>query len=172
MKLAPMRFMGYTWHHNPKKIEIISDKKVVSYSTPHKSDTVTSFGEKPFSVRGVGELYGNDCLKQYDKLFKLYKSGENGILCLPKLAPFYACFEKLVIVSSDVPDVLVYEFEFKKTKEKPNSESFFEYYTVGEDETLFDVAAKCGVDIEKLCELNSDIMFINDLKAGEQVRIC
>lgn len=172
MKLAPMRFMGYTWHHNPRKIEVVNGKKIVELSALFASDVVECFGEKPLKIRGVGELYGSDCMFQYERLCSLYKKGEQGILCLPSLTPVYACFDTLKLLADDKKDVLTYEFGF--TNVYPTNSDLVIRKTVNANkgDTLFDISARYNVPIETLISLNKDIMFINDLEENKQVNIC
>ena len=72
MKLVPMRFCLYTWHHNPKSIKIISDKDVVNLCSPYQKHFSKDFGENLRIVSGVGELYGENCLEEYAKAVDLY----------------------------------------------------------------------------------------------------
>lgn len=171
MKLCPMRFMGYTWHHNPKSIEIKSAKKVVELSLPYDTDVLQNFGEKNITISGVGELYGDDCLNQYSDLHDIYAKGSRGVLCLPELMPFVACFEKLEVIAHDIPDMLTYSFAFSGIRFKSSFLTLKKETVVKQGQTLWDIAYEHGVSVEKLCELN-DIMFVNDLYAGKTVRIC
>lgn len=172
MKLSAMRFKGFTWHHNPKSLTIKCSDKIVSYSYPHFRAVVESFYSEPVTVSGVGELYGEDCLKQYERLQELYKEGKSGVLCLPKLMPIYACFEKLNVEASTTPSLLTYSFTFRQVKQLERLNNIPKTYTLTEDCTLFDVAYQFNVGLESLVEINNNIMFINELKAGQVVRLC
>ncbi len=172
MRPVPMRFMGYTWHHNPKKLEIVCGKDVVKFSVPYFRQMVQSFSHKLITVRGIGELYGEDCMEQYKKLNDIFDKGEPGILCLPSIAPMYACFDKLSVVADDKPSVLTYEFSFTQTKGRDPLLPMKKTITVTEDTTLWDIAYENNVEVESLVELNPHIMFINSIQEGEVVRIC
>lgn len=172
MKLVPMRYMGYTWHHNPKSLQIESSKRVVRLSFPFADDMVQLLKDKPQRISGVGQLYGEDCLLQYQKLYELYKKGEDGILCLPMLAPLYACFESLSLVADDKKDVVTYKFSFSNIRNTVESQQLHRSVTAIEDDTLWDIACRTNTDIDTLIKLNTHIMFINDIKAGTRVRVC
>lgn len=172
MKLSPMRFNGFSWHHNPKSLEIHSEKKVQRIELPYSADVLINFGEKPIRISGVGELYGDDCIQQYQKLKSLYEQGENAILCLPKLSPFYACFDKLSIIAKPSSSVLTYSFSFSILKDRPQCFVFTKEIICDLDTTLWDISYKYGVGIKKLVELNKHIMFINDIKKGECIKLC
>lgn len=172
MKLCAMRYGGYTWHHNPKKLEISSGKKVVELRIPYSEDVVRNFGEKPLTVSGVGELYGEDCLLQYEKLRKIYEKGGCAVLCLPELSPIYACFKSLTLVATTRKDVLTYSFVFTQANIK-ESESFKKReVAVQKGQTLWDISAQTGVDMNTLLELNREIMFTNELSEGMVIKLC
>lgn len=172
MKLCAMRFLGYTWHHNPKSLEISSGKKVIDISIPYSDDVVKYFGEKPLKITGVGELYGDDCLVQYQNLKKIYDKGECGILCLPCMHPIYACFEKLQLNATPKKDVLTYSFSFSQVEKNPENGYRPSKVVAKMSQTLWDISSEYDVDIEKLVELNPDIMFLNELSTGQEVCIC
>ena len=172
MNPCPMRFNGFSWHHNPKSLTIKSGKKVVRYGVPHFEEIVKSFYDELITISGVGELYGEDCFEQYKKIEELYLDGKNGILCLPYLMPMYACFEKLSIEASTTPSVLTYSFSFSQLKKRERGEVSHSELILENDCTLWDVSHKSSVSIDKLIMLNPDIMFINDLKKGQVVKLC
>lgn len=172
MRPVPMRFMGYTWHHNPKELSVICDKTVVKFSVPYFREMLQSFSNKLITVKGVGELYGEDCLEQYKKLNSIFEKGGTGILCLPSLSPMYACFESLKMLADDKPGVITYEFTFTQTKDREPLTKVKKTVVADGTKTLWDIAYENSVDIESLVELNPHIMFIGDIKAGEVVKIC
>lgn len=172
MKLCPMRFSGFTWHHNPKELQIINGKTIVDLDIAYDKNVLQNFGEKPIVINGVGELYGDDCLEQYEKLRQLYLKGECGILCLPQLTPIYACFEKLSVLAKDINSVITYSFSFKQVTSKETNKVYIDTFKVSDEKTLWEVAQKTQVDIETLVRLNSDIMFINDLQEGMVINLC
>ncbi len=172
MKLVPMRFMGYTWHHNPKNLEISSEKKVASLSVPYNEDIMQYFGEKGVTISGTGELYGSDCLEQYKRLHDIYKKGECAVLCLPQLSAVYACFESLDLIADDKKDVVTYKFVFKTKKQSAKKPCIKKSVVANKGDTLWDISCRYSVDIDTLIKLNSDIMFINDIEAGKQVVLC
>ncbi len=172
MKLCAMRYAGYTWHHNPRKLEISSGKKVVELNVPYSDDVIKNFGEKPLTVTGTGELYGEDCLLQYEKLRKIYEKGGCGVLCLPSLSPIYACFKSLTLVATTKKDVLTYSFVFTQVNSKDEENFSTKEVRVKKGQTLWDISAETSVDMNTLLELNRDIMFTNELSEGQVVKLC
>lgn len=172
MKLCPMRFAGYTWHHNPKSLKVSNGKKVVVLSAPYGTDVLQNFGEKPLTISGVGELYGEDCLEQYEKLRHVYEMGKSDVLCLPRLAPMYACFDSLTLDAQPSANVLTYSFSFTQVKKKSNVCNCEQSVEAKDGESLWDISYFYCVDIDTLIALNPQIMFLNDLRQGEVVHLC
>lgn len=172
MKLCPMRFDSYTWHHNPKTLTISAGKKIVTLGVAYGSDVLQNFGEKLITISGTGELYGEDCLRQYEKLKEVYQRGSIAVLCLPKLKPMYAYFDSLKVVAQNVKDVLTYSFSFTQVNREKAQVPSAQYIRAKGSTTLWDISHKYSVDMQTLIELNNNIMFINDIEAGEMVRVC
>ena len=87
MKLVPMRFKGVQWHHNPKEIVFSCDKSVKELNSPNGTSYIQNMGRKNMIISGTGELYGNDCLEQFDRLLSLFRQGGQGVLAIPKITP-------------------------------------------------------------------------------------
>ncbi len=172
MKLCPMRFAGYTWHHNPKSLKVTNGKKVVVLSVPYGTDVLLDFGEKPLTISGVGELYGEDCLEQYEKLRQVYEMGKCDVLCLPHLEPMYACFDSLALQAQPSANVLTYSFSFTQVKKRQSVCNCVETVKAKQGESLWDISHLYGVPVNTLVAINPQIMFINDLTQGEVVRLC
>ncbi len=172
MKLCAMRYKGYTWHHNPKSLEISSEKKVLSVEIPYCADVVKNFGEKELIISGVGELYGEDCFEQYSKLRKLYEESDTEVLCLPNIPPMYAYFKKLNIEADDKENVLTYSFTFVRENKKSERKHYTNTYTVKGEKSLWEISAKTDTDIDELIKLNPQLMFVDELKDNDEVCIC
>lgn len=172
MRPVAMRFMGHTWHHNPKELSIECGKTVVKFGVPYFREMLQSFSDKLITVNGVGELYGEDCLQQYKTLMNIFKKGGTGILCLPSLPAMYACFESLKMLANDKPSVITYEFRFTQCEERDSLSKFSKTVVADGTKTLWDIAYENNVDVETLLQLNPHIMFPNDVKEGVEVLIC
>lgn len=172
MKLVPMRFCSYTWHHNPKSIKVICNKDVVNLCSPYQKHFSNDFGENLKTVSGVGELYGENCLEEYRSLEKVYKLKKQGILSIPKTICMYARFEKLSLIGEAKENVLTYEFVFKETANENTEDDTSIIHTVSQGETLWDIANMYEKKIESLVSLNPQIRYIDDLTDIEKVRVC
>lgn len=172
MNYCTMQYKNYIWTHNPKNIEILSNRDVKENTLPYFGSVFQDYGRKKRIVKGIGEFFGSDCLSQYDTLFSLFKEGGEGFLFLPQIPPFLAIFKSLSLVGETTPNVVRYSFEFWEcTDQKAKNTSLFNYHTVSENETLWDISYLYNVKIENLLNLNKNIKNPNDLAVGEKVRL-
>ena len=142
MKLANMRFKGVSWHHNPRELSFTCDKYISEKGSPGGGSYIQSTGRKNLRIKGKGELFGEDCLEQFQRLFELFREGGSGILSIAKLSPVYAVFESLKITAAPKPDLLEYEFVFREVMEKSTRTSLLC--------TRLPTASVCGT-----CRINS-----------------
>lgn len=172
MKLQPMRFDGYTWHHNPKNLSITSKKHIVTLHPPFSEPDAKEFGDGLKIISGEGELFGEDCLLQFGELKTLFEKGGRGVLSIPKTLTVYAYFEKLEFIGEPRENVLSYAFSFKEARNESLSGEDRMYHQAEEGETLWDIAYRFDEPIETLVTLNPQIRLLDELEKGETVRIC
>lgn len=171
MKLAPMRFKGVSWHHNPKEITFECNKAVTELKAPYGISYIQDMGRKNMVIKGVGELYGTDCLEQFDRLLSLFRKGGQGILSIPKITPIYAVFESIKIIGEPTPDMLKYSFVFREVMERKKDEK--PSVCIAENgETLWDISYRYGIVIDTLVSLNSQIKRPDIALDGKEVRLC
>ncbi len=171
MTLVPMRFKGVEWHHNPKEISFECDKQVNEMKAPYGNSYIQDMGRKNMIIKGKGELYGEDCLKQFERLLELFKEGEEGVLALPQLQPIYAVFESIKIIGEPKPDLLTYSFVFREVMErkKPDKKTT---HIVTSGQTLWDISYLYSISIDKLVRLNTFVKRPDELAVGSVVRLC
>lgn len=171
MKLVPMRFKGVQWHHNPREMSFECDRRINEHKSPFGKSYIQDTGRNNMKIRGTGELYGTDCIEQFDILLQLFKKGGQGVLAIPKLTPIFAVFESIKIIGEPKPDVLTYSFVFReimenKTDEKPIS------YVAESGETLWDISYKFQVPIDELVCLNFHIRRPDISVEGSVIKLC
>ncbi len=171
MKLVPMRFNGFSWHHNPKEITFECDKAITELKAPYGSSYIQDMGRKNMVVRGVGELYGTDCIEQFNKLLSLFRESKEGILSIPKITTIFAIFESIKIVGDPTPDMLIYSFVFREVMERKKDEKQ-SICIAHEGETLWDISHKYGVVIDTLVKLNPQVKRPDIALDGKEVRLC
>ncbi len=171
MKLLPMRFMGFEWHHNPREITFECKKTVNENLVPMSNSEIQETGRKNMLIKGVGELYGSDCLEQFDALLTLFKKGGTGVLSVENLEPVFAVFESVKLLGTPKEDVLTYSFVFREVmaeKEKAAPRR----HKVENGENLWDISYKYGVVIDELVRLNPQIKRPDIVTEGEEIRLC
>lgn len=170
MKLVPMRFKGFSWHHNPREITFECGRKVNEHKSPFGKAYIQDTGRKNMIVKGVGELYGTDCMEQFDRLLQLFKSGGQGVLAIPKLTPIYAIFESIKILGEPKPDVLTYSFVFREVMERKTDVKPLSY--IAKNETLWDISHKFDISIDELVALNIHIKRPDIVLDGSVIKLC
>ena len=171
MKLVPMRFKGVSWRHNPRELTFVCEKQVRELHSPFGGSQLQNTGRKCIKIKGRGELYGADCLQQFEELLRLFKSGGSGVLAIPHLSPVRAVFESLTLEGDPKPDLLAYRFEFRE--EKPADDGITpREYTAAQGETMWDVSYRFGVEIDPLMRLNPDVKRPDIPLGGRAVRLC
>lgn len=171
MKLVPIRFKGFEWHHNPKEISFICDKQVNELKSPNGKSYIQNLGRNNTIINGKGELFGNDCLAQFNSLLKLFKEGGVGVLAIPQLAPVFAVFENLKILGEPKPDILSYSFSFREVMEK-KFPAIPDFYILQEKDTLWDVSFMFDIPIDSLVQLNPHIKMPNITAEGVKIALC
>ncbi len=68
MNYCNMQYKNYIWTHNPKNIEILSNRDVKENTLPYFGSVFQDYGRKKRIVKGIGEFFGSDCLSQYNTL--------------------------------------------------------------------------------------------------------
>ncbi len=171
MILAKMKFGDFEWPRNPLSIKVTNEYShtgAVVYGKGKKiGDAIREF----VVYSGKGEFAGADCLEQYKRLQREFDLGKEQLLTLPGAHPVFACFSSLQVEGEVTPDLLTYSFKFVREANEENEAKSSEYTTC-DGETLFDIAHKTGVSVQKLVELNPQIKRPDEIANGERVRLC
>ena len=173
MKYVPMRFDGISLRHNPEKFGITGKNHIREYASPCCEADSRKLNRELRRISGEGEICGDDCIAQYRELEKLQISGKRAKLVLPRMQPMYAYLKELELTAKPVDNVLYYRFVFVEAMStRPETVDKDYYLTVREGESLWDISYMYDVPIERLVTLNPHIPYIDELEAGERVRVC
>lgn len=172
MKLALMRFKGFTLWCNPLSVEIQSEKNNIAYTLPYSGEIFEDIGLKCRVIKGKGVLKGENCIEQYASLRALQSEKGEGVLSLPGCLPMKAYFTELNALADITPDTISYSFVFTEASSKQTDLPLYKEHTVKDGETLYDIAAKYSVDVGVLVELNPSICRPDELKGGERIKLC
>lgn len=171
MVLATLKFRGCSLRYNPIKLQIKNSFRSSRYIVPMGNTSVQSIQPVPVVYTGVGELFGEDCIGQYRELEKVFLEGRKGVLCLPDMIPTQAWFTGLELIGDTKENLLKYRFEFTQADTSLQTPQR-SVHICKEGETLYDIAYEYGVRVEKLVKLNPFIRRPDELRKGEQVRLC
>ena len=171
MKLAPMRFKGVEWHHNPREITFSCEKEINELHAPYGRSYVQNTGRRNMLIKGEGELFGDDCMEQFERLYALFQEGGSGVLAIPKLGAVHAVFEELKLKGTPRNDVLTYSFVFREVMERV-PEASQTSYTAAQGETLWDVSYRFDIVIDRLVALNPWVKRPDEPLGGREVALC
>lgn len=116
MNREKLRFKGYSFNYNPNTITVKQERRVVVHCSPLCKSIVQDVGVMPLVVTGEGELFGENVMLQFERLSATFASLNEGLLCLPDMAPFTACFCDLTVVRKPTPNLLKYSFRFMEVR--------------------------------------------------------
>lgn len=165
-----MRFCGVQWHHNPRRISFECEKNINELQSVSGRALVQNCGRKNMLIKGEGELYGADCMQQFERLFELFKTSGAGILSVSGISPVYAVFEELKIAGMPKPDILTYGFVFREIMQKKHAGKPVSHIA-RDGENLWDISEKYGISIDTLVTLNPQIRRPDIVDEGEAVRL-
>lgn len=172
MILAPMRFAGYTWHYNPKTINITCKKNTVENKIHNSDSVVQCFGRTARIISGEGYIFGDDCFERMEELWNLYRNKTEGVLTVPEFAAVRAVFTDLKLVGDAKDKLIKYLFSFTEVMKTESMRSPLDTHTALNGESLWDVAYRYSLSVEKLLSLNPDLKDPYALTAGKQVNLC
>lgn len=189
MILSPMRFKDYVWPHNPRVYEITYKRDIVSHRVPFGLYSLQNMGRQHRILKGEGEFVGEGAYAEFKKLATVFYGTEPGTLVHPLWDTTTAYFTQLGLKQEPTKDYVSYYFEFwecydgyeKDLKEENKgtvlpAESAPEggtgrTYTVVSGDTLWAIAARFGMSVSTLVDMNRQIKNPNLIRVGDKIRI-
>ena len=104
MLLAPMRYKGYSWPHNPRVYSIDYERNMAVNKIPFGYYFLQDLGRTRRVMRGEGEFCGEDAYAQFGELANVFYEKGPGILIHPLWQTASAYFVEL---GRDVQDHLI-----------------------------------------------------------------
>lgn len=173
MKHGTLRFMGYTLHHNPNTLEVISSTNISQHNIPNFTAITQNIGNNPIVVKGEGVFYGENAFEQYMELKFLSKSCKAGVLSVSGINPFYAYLSQISLKCTPVDDYIEYTFIFTEANDYFTLENSTAptKYTVKQGEDLWDISCKLGISVDTLIALNLGLKNTCDVSEGDVIII-
>lgn len=166
--MEKLRYKDYTFPTNPRRLEVINERRAARVPLPFSGELVTDMGTRARMVAVEGEFFGANAMQQYLKLEQIYGCEGSGQLYLPGEPPFMAHFILLRAVGLPGRDGYGYTARFlEDTLQNGSGEPERQItYIVRENETLFAIAARFHTTAERLLANNPGILSPNSLTAG------
>ena len=187
MRLEPMRYKTYTWPHNPRTYSIRFERKLAVHKIPFGRYHMQDLGLGCRVLRGEGEFAGEGAYDEFKTLATLFYEEGPGVLVHPVWQTASAYFVELALRQEPRPDYVAYTFAFwedlayydaelkqvagtAREAEEADAASGL-VHTVVQGDTLWAIALRYGVTVDKLIRNNPQIKNPNLIRVGQEVRI-
>ncbi len=191
MILSPMRFKSFVWPHNPRVYSITYERKLAVHKIPFGRHCLQSLGQTRRVLRGEGEFVGEGAYDTFKALASVFYEETPGVLAHPVWMAATAWFAGLELRQEPRRDYVAYSFEFwevveagdtgeleRRPTQTPGTGARREdggqgavWHTVVRGDTLWALARRYGVALERIIALNPDIRNPNLIYPGQRVRI-
>lgn len=189
MTLSPMRYKGYTWPHNPRVYTVDYRRNMATHKTPFGLYQLEDLGRTNRIMEGEGEFIGPDAYRQFGQLANVFYQSGPGQLVHPLWQTSSAYFVSLRLMQEPRPDYVRYAFTFwedngqysgpvLRTAGTGNSGSGGSsqpiggrFHRVRKGESLWIIARKYGISLNRLIALNPQIKNPNRIQVGQEVRV-
>ena len=183
MTLTPMRFKTYVWPHNPKGYSIDYERKMAVNKTPFGRYFLQDLGQTNRVMAGEGEFVGEGAYREFGKLASIFYDPGPGQLVHPLWQISNAHFVSLRLEQEPRADYVRYSFVFwedsgedtavkqVRGEEQAGTQAMPVSHTVVQGDTLWGIARKYSLTVERLLELNPGIKNPNLIRMGEKVKL-
>ena len=189
MNLTPMRYKSYCWPHNPQVYSIDFQRAVAAHKTPFGLYQLQDLGLGHRVMEGEGEFVGAGAYAEFQRLACVFYEDGPGLLVHPLWQAAEAYFVSLRVEQFPRPDYVRYSFTFweeyglysglavrtggrgSQAGSGTQSGSQAVCHRVVQGDTLWALAARYGVGLDRLVALNPAIRNPNLIYVGQRVRI-
>ena len=187
MILSPMRFKSFVWPHNPRVYSIAYERNIAVHKIPFGRHYLQSLGQTRRVLKGEGEFVGAGAYDKFKELATVFYEETPGVLVHPVWMTTTAWFAALELRQVPRRDYVAYSFEFwevvgeaettltvlelKNGDGQDAAQGEAQWHTVVRGDTLWGIARKYGVALERLVALNPDIRNPNLIYVGQKVRV-
>lgn len=190
MHLTPMRYKDYIWPHNPATYSITYERQLAVHKVPFGRHCMQDLGMGCRIMRGQGEFAGEGAYDEFKRLATVFYDGGPGLLIHPLWQISNAYFTGLKLEQEPLPDYVRYSFEFRERydgysevltaaggvsvpagTETQASGGQENVCTVVSGDTLWGIARRYDVPLEKLLRANPGIKNPNLIRVGDRLVI-
>lgn len=163
-----VRYKNFEWQVNPSDIEISSSANIsVNPVFDHRA-AVENVSLNPTVVKGKGDFFGEKAREYCATLNRLLKLTDSDWLYIPDAQPVKAFFKDFSYFHSSKTGGVHYKFTFIEDCSDRDEKRLFDFTYAKADENGFDIAARCGVEVEDIMRLNN-IITPFDITEGQKV---
>lgn len=149
-----MKYKGFVFDINPKGFKLSAQKNIAKTNLPSSGFVNQELNNKGLVVTGNGSFIGKDAMEKAHLLLRLFNKKGSDFLFLPTGDVVKAYFSDMSITYSASLEKVDYTFEFVEDGPSKNALHSFGYTLAKENENLFDVSNRTGVEIDKLASIN------------------
>lgn len=188
MELAPMRYRGYTWPHNPRVYTIEYGRDVAVNKIPFGRYHLQDLGRTQRVMRGEGEFVGSDAYAEFRRLATVFYETGTGVLSHPLWQASNAYFVSLKLEQEPRPNYVRYSFVFWEavapsavevdTRDTETAlgdgvlrEVVKKVHIVKKGENLWVIARRYQTTVAEIVAQNPQIKNPNLIGIGDEVRI-
>jgi peptidoglycan hydrolase-like protein with peptidoglycan-binding domain len=118
--MANLKFINFTWPHNPSTFIISYENKIIRHEFPDVDGAETEeLGLSPRIFSGSGVFYGSNAYSYFKNLSSYSVNNKVGTLIHPKYGKFTVRLSKLTSKEEPTPNYVEYDFEFIEHKDMP-----------------------------------------------------
>ena len=176
-----MQYKSFVWPNNPKTYTLSCERRTVVQKIPMGGFEVQDLGATCMVLRGEGEFFGPDAMRNFSLLVQTFRQDGAGTLLHPAWQGTQACFTQLQLTQEPREDYVAYRFEFCESAPQQELKTAYVtrrrgrggkiYYTVRSGETLWHVCSKYELSMAELLEMNPGLSSPTRLTLGQKVRV-
>ena len=107
-----MQYKSFVWPNNPKTYTLNCERRTVVQKIPMGGFEVQDLGATCMVLRGEGEFFGPDAMRNFSLLVQTFRQDGAGTLLHPAWQGAQAFFTQLQLTQEPREDYVAYRFEF------------------------------------------------------------
>ncbi|MCI9112220.1 MAG: LysM peptidoglycan-binding domain-containing protein [Eubacterium sp.] len=153
--MMKMKYKDFEFPSNPSVLKVELSDNVVEKPLFGSDSAVYSISHNAALISGEGCFWGKDGIVFSRELKALQKSSSSGWLFLPDGGCYNAFLTALTVKEDARKGCVFYTFSFTENCNHKKDEFDFGFTYALENENMFDISHRCGVEIERLMQLNN-----------------